>query len=192
VNWIVFDYGEVISKRTTALPRLAATFGVETTAFEPHYWARRDTYDRGGADLDYWSSIGDALGVPVDQSTSDDLTALDIEGWLHPEPESLELLAALDEAGSALALLSNAPVSFARVAERQDWARHFRATVFSGDFGCAKPDAEIFAALVSRLDANPGDCLFFDDRQVNVDGALAAGLRAHRWLGADPAWDRLA
>jgi putative hydrolase of the HAD superfamily len=113
------------------------------------------------------------------------LTSLDIEGWLHPEPAALKLLAALDEAGSALALLSNAPVSFARVAERQDWARHFLATVFSGDLGCAKPDAEIFAALVSRLDANPGDCLFFDDRQANVDAALEAGLWAHRWLGVD-------
>jgi putative hydrolase of the HAD superfamily len=190
-NWIIFDYGEVISTRTKAIPELAAILGVEPAVFEPQYWAKRDAYDRGCTDSAYWSAIGDALGVSVDQSTSDKLTAADIRGWLIPEPASLELLTDLDNAGISLALLSNAPASFARVAEQQDWARHFRATVFSGDLGCAKPDAEIFAALLEKLDAAPQDCLFFDDRQANVDGAVTVGLRAHRWLGVDTATAQL-
>jgi len=189
LNWVVFDYGEVISAKTKALPELAAILGVETAAFEPHYWAGRRAYDRGSSDLAYWSAIGDALGVRVDQSTSDKLTEADIQGWLVPEPATLELVESLAEAGVALALLSNAPTSFARVAEQQDWARHFRATLFSADLGCAKPDAEIFAKLLGKIGAAPGDCLFFDDRQDNVDGARAVGLRAHRWLGVDSATD---
>lgn len=187
MNWLVFDYGEVISKRTAALPALATELGVGLAEFEEQYWACRDAYDRGCSDLEYWGTLGKALGVDVDQSTSDTLTAMDIEGWLHTEPATIELLAALDEAGAALALLSNAPSSFGRVAEQQDWARHFRTLVFSGDLGCAKPDAEIFKALLGKLEAEPGDCLFFDDRQTNVDGALAVGIRAHRWLGVDTA-----
>ena len=184
-NWVVFDYGEVICRRTTALPALAAAFGVPAAEFEPQYWAHRDAYDRGASDLDYWGAIGDALGVRVDQSTSDTLTALDIEGWSSVEQASRELLAALDEAGAALALLSNAPSSFARFAERQDWARHFRVRVFSGDVGMAKPDADIFQLLLGRLGARPADCLFLDDRKSNVDGARAVGLRAHLWRGVD-------
>jgi putative hydrolase of the HAD superfamily len=187
MNWLIFDYGEVISKRTEALPALAKEIGVELDEFEKHYWACRDPYDRGCSDLEYWASVGKACGVDIDQSTSDALTAIDIEGWLHTEPATRELLAALDEAGVALALLSNAPSSFGRVAERQEWARHFRTLVFSGDLGCAKPDPEIFKILLDKLEAEPGDCLFFDDRQYNVDGALAVGIRAHRWLGVDTA-----
>jgi putative hydrolase of the HAD superfamily len=163
--------------------------GVETSIFEAQYWAQRDPYDRGLSDFEYWKSIADAAGVPLSQSTSDRLTSMDIEGWLSTDSATVEMLASLDEAGAALALLSNAPSSFARVAERQDWAKHFRVTVFSGDLGYAKPDAEIFASLLAKLDATApstraADCLFFDDRQVNVDGALAAGLRSQRWLGA--------
>jgi putative hydrolase of the HAD superfamily len=188
----VFDYGEVISTRTKAVPELAAILGVEPAVFEPRYWAQRDTYDRGCSDLAYWSAIGDALGMAVDQSTSDKLTAIDIQGWLIPDPASVDLLAELGDAGFPLALLSNAPTSFARIAERQDWARHFRATVFSGDLGHAKPDAEIFSALLAELGAKPDDCLFFDDRQANVDGAMAVGIQAHRWLGVDTARDQLA
>jgi len=192
VTWIVFDYGEVICGRTDALPELANTMGAALAEFEPLYWAHRDAYDRGASDLQYWGGIGDALGITVDQSTSDKLTAIDIEGWSHVEPASAELLAALDEAGARLALLSNAPASFARFAERQDWARHFRVRVFSGDVGVAKPDAAIFETLLARLAAQPGDCLFLDDRQSNVDGARAVGLRAHRWLGVEAAGELLA
>ncbi|GLY67372.1 HAD family hydrolase [Amycolatopsis taiwanensis] len=186
-NWIVFDYGEVICGRTTALPELAATMGVDLADFELHYWAHREAYDRGGSDLAYWSAIGAALGAHVDPSTSDALTEIDVRGWSRLEPAVLDLLATLNEAGAALALLSNAPVSFARFAERQEWAGHFRVRLFSGDVRVAKPDPEIFRLLLTRLGARAQDCLFFDDRQSNVDGARAVGLRAHRWLGVETA-----
>ncbi|WP_158884289.1 HAD-IA family hydrolase [Amycolatopsis anabasis] len=191
MNWVVFDYGEVISRRTAALPRLAAALGVELAEFEPHYWAQRDFYDRGAGDLEYWRAVAEPLGIPVSKSTSDTLTEIDIEGWSHVEPESAELLEALAEAGTALALLSNAPASFARFAERQDWIKPFRVRLFSADVGLAKPDAAIYQTLVSRLGAKPADCLFFDDRQYNVDGARAVGLRAHRWLGPSTAEEAL-
>nr|WP_208407189.1 HAD family phosphatase [Amycolatopsis granulosa] len=169
------------------MPELAATLGVPLGDFEPHYWRLRDGYDRGSSDLEYWGGIGAALGVAVDESTADTLTGIDIRGWSDVQPASLELVAGLSEAGVPLALLSNAPSSFARFAERQDWMRHFRVRVFSGDVGVAKPDPEIFELLVARLGVPAGDCVFFDDRQSNVDGARAAGLRAHRWDGAEAA-----
>lgn len=112
------------------------------------------------------------------------LTELDIEGWSHLEPSSLELLEALSEAGASLALLSNAPSSFGRWVEGQEFSKLFEVLLFSGDVKMAKPDAEIYRELLSRLDASPGDCLFLDDRQSNVDGAGEIGIRAHRWLGA--------
>ncbi|TNC26093.1 HAD-IA family hydrolase [Amycolatopsis alkalitolerans] len=186
-HWVVFDYGEVICGRTEAIPALASALGVGVAEFEPHYWSLRDRYDRGATDLEYWGAVGEALGVPVDESISDTLTRIDIEGWSRLEPASVELVSALAEAGAALALLSNAPASFARYAEKQDWARNFRVRLFSGDVGVAKPDAKIFELLLARLDAQAGECLFFDDRQSNVDGARAAGLRAHRWSGVDAA-----
>ncbi|MFD9896214.1 HAD family hydrolase [Amycolatopsis sp. NPDC059027] len=187
MNWIVFDYGDVLSRRTAALPKLAATLGVEAGRLEEHYWALREPYDRGCGDLEYWQSVGKALGVEVDEAKSEELTSIDVEGWSHLEPSSAELLDALGEAGAALALLSNAPSSFGRWARAQDWARHFRVTLFSGDLGCVKPDERIYRILLDRLGAAPADCLFFDDRKSNVDAAVALGIRAHVWDGADAA-----
>jgi putative hydrolase of the HAD superfamily len=191
VDWVVFDYGEVISTRTTALPDLARLVGAAPAEFETAYWRHRDAYDRGCPDVEFWRAIGRDLGIAVNRSTSDDLTELDIAGWSQTDPSTLRLLADLNNAGVPLALLSNAPVSFARFAEKQRWAAYFRERVFSGDVGVTKPDPRIFRTLVDRVGAQPQDCLFLDDRQGNVDGARSAGLRAECWLGADSAQELL-
>lgn len=187
MTWAVFDYGEVLCTRTEALPRLAARLGVSQERFESAYWAHRDAYDRGCSDEEYWSAVAASTGARLDGDAVADLTRLDIEGWSYLHPASAALLDELARDGAQLALLSNAPSSFARFAERQPWAEHFRVRVFSGDVGCAKPDAKIFELLAERLGARPSDCVFFDDREVNVTGARAAGLRAHLWQGADHA-----
>jgi putative hydrolase of the HAD superfamily len=190
-RWVVFDYGEVISHRTAALPALAATMCGDTepdvAAFERAYWAYRDAYDRGMPDLAYWQAIGGQLGFAVDEPTAAELTSVDVRGWLRLEAETVALVEQLHGIGVPLALLSNAPSAFGREVERQPWSGRFEHLMFSGDLGVAKPDAEIWAALLDLLDARPADCMFLDDRQVNVDGARAAGLAAMRWTGAQTA-----
>ncbi|HWO64987.1 MAG TPA: HAD-IA family hydrolase [Umezawaea sp.] len=187
--WIVFDYGEVISTRTAALPTLASMLGAPAERFDDVYWAARDAYDRGQSDLDYWQAIGDVLGTSVSPELAASLTEVDTEGWLQPDPESLALLEEL--ADLPLALLSNAPSSFGRAVEEQGWAKNFRHLVFSGDLGVAKPDPAIWEALARQLDTTPGDCVFFDDRQSNIDGAVEAGMGGVLWLGAVPAREQL-
>ena len=187
--WIVFDYGEVISTRTAALPTLASMLGAPAERFDDVYWAARDAYDRGQSDLDYWRAVGDVLGTPVSPELAASLTEVDTEGWLQPDPESLALLEEL--ADLPLALLSNAPSSFGRAVEEQGWAKNFRHLVFSGDLGVAKPDPAIWEALARQLETTPGECVFFDDRQSNIDGALEAGMGGVLWLGAVPAREQL-
>ncbi len=187
MNWIVFDYGNVLSKPNGELPKMAATLGAPLPEFERAYWEFRIPWDAGSSALEYWQAVGNSVGVPVDEARAEELTAIDVEGWGHLEPSSKELLEALSEAGAALALLSNAPTALGEWVRAQDWARHFRVTLFSGDVGCVKPDAEIYRLLLDRLGAAPADCLFFDDRQSNVDGAKALGIKAHLWHGAEAA-----
>ncbi|WP_028926451.1 HAD family hydrolase [Pseudonocardia acaciae] len=183
-NWVVFDYGGVISRHTEALPALAGRLGAGTDEFAAAYWAGRDLYDRGCTDLEYWRSIGAELGVDVDERTSAELTEIDIDGWLRTDEDTVALLAELADAGARLALLSNAPSSFGRVASRQPWTAHFRHLVFSGDLRLAKPDPQIWTALLADLRADAANCLFVDDRQTNVDGARRAGMHGRLWSSA--------
>ncbi|MBB3662982.1 putative hydrolase of the HAD superfamily [Prauserella sediminis] len=184
-GWVVFDYGEVLCRRTTALPELAGRLDVPPATFEPAYWAHRDPYDRGASDVAYWQAVADTVDTAVDVQAVHELTAIDARGWSQLDPDAERLVEALAESGRRLAVLSNAPASFARHAEQQPWTRHFEQLIFSGDVGMAKPDAEIYRLLVQRLGCAPGDCLFFDDRRRNVDAARMAGLRAEVWPGAE-------
>ena len=182
MRWIVFDFGEVISPRNPALPAIAARLGVSLEAFEAAYWDR-DAYDRGGSDAAYWALVGSSLGRTFDDDEVRELTALDNAGWLDdPVVETVALIEDLAALGVPLALLSNAPATFARLAEKMPWAEHFQHLVFSGDLGSAKPDAAIWRHVESVIGSS--DVLFFDDRQSNVDGALAAGWDARLWTSA--------
>lgn len=182
MRWIVFDFGEVISQRNPALPAMAARLGVSLERFESAYWDR-DAYDRGGSDADYWSSIGSSLGMTFDAAAVRELTALDNAGWLdEPVTATVALIDDLYSLGVPLALLSNAPVTFARLAEKEPWAKHFQHLVFSGDLGYAKPDAAIWTHVESVIGSS--DVIFFDDRASNVEGALAAGWDARLWTSA--------
>ena len=187
MTWVVFDYGEVISRRTTALPTLASMLGVVGDGFEQAYFAERTAYDRGCTDREFWRAVGGHFGIEPDEALVDELTGHDAVGWLHTDPEALRLVEDLDEAGVPLALLSNAPSSFGRAAEQQSWARHFRHLVFSGDLELVKPDAGIYRVLLEELGARPGECRFFDDRPDNVEAAIRAGLHATTWQGAEAA-----
>lgn len=116
-RWVVFDYGEVISRRTAALPAMAEMFGVPAEEFEPAYFAERESYDWGRPERDHWRAVGSRLGVEVDAQLARELTRIDNEGWLDTDPESLRLLDELDSRSVPLALLSNAPAAFGRAAE---------------------------------------------------------------------------
>jgi phosphoserine phosphatase len=64
-------------------------------------------------------------------------------------------------------------------------ADRFDAIVVSGDLGRGKPDPAIFVHAVRALGGEPGDAVMVGDNLAkDIDGALAAGLRAV-WLNRD-------
>ena len=56
----------------------------------------------------------------------------------------------------------------------------------SCEFAAAKPDRRAYRGLTTRLGIDPADAYFIDDKKANVDGALAAGLRAHHYTSYPP------
>ncbi|MGH3095098.1 MAG: HAD family hydrolase [Streptosporangiales bacterium] len=191
VRWVVFDYGEVLSEPTVEVPNLAALAGAEGAAFSAAYWAERETYDRGLDGAEYWRRVAAYSAGSVDTQTAAKLTDLDTQGWARTVAESLTLVRELHAAGVPMALLSNAPATFARYLERQDWIALFDHLIVSGDLGYAKPDAAIWAELISRLGVPAAEVLFLDDKPTNVAGAREAGLQAEVWPGATSIRPRL-
>ena len=55
---------------------------------------------------------------------------------------------------------------------------------YAADLGAAKPDMAFFRAIEGRTGRPSEDHFMLDDRQNNVDGALAAGWSAGLWDGS--------
>ncbi len=54
----------------------------------------------------------------------------------------------------------------------------FTRTYLSYLLDMVKPDREIFEHIVGDLACAPSEIIYFDDNQMNVDAAVAAGLTA--------------
>lgn len=50
--------------------------------------------------------------------------------------------------------------------------------VVSSDVHLIKPDAAIYHCLCERFNLSPEECVFADDKQPNVEGARAVGMKA--------------
>jgi FMN phosphatase YigB (HAD superfamily) len=55
---------------------------------------------------------------------------------------------------------------------------YFEIIVSSGDIGFAKPEPEAYEITAQMLGVRLDECVFIDDRQPYVDGALAVGMES--------------
>lgn len=60
----------------------------------------------------------------------------------------------------------------------------FDGVFLSHEMRLAKPDAQIYREVVKALEAEPEDCWFVDDAQMNVEAARREGLQAE-WLNVE-------
>lgn len=81
------------------------------------------------------------------------------------------------------AILSN---SFVGAREREERLYGFGdmcdVLVYSHEEGVAKPDPALYRIVCDRLGCPPGRCVLVDDTQPCIDGALAVGMQAVRFI----------
>lgn len=63
----------------------------------------------------------------------------------------------------------------------------FDTLVCAGDYAKSKPDPEPFLMAAQRLGVAPESCLVFEDTQMGIDAAKAAGMA---WVLVPPRWQR--
>jgi HAD superfamily hydrolase (TIGR01509 family) len=63
----------------------------------------------------------------------------------------------------------------------------FDTMVCAGDYTKSKPDPEAFLLAATRLGAAPQDCLVFEDTEMGIQAARAAGMAS---VKVPPPWER--
>lgn len=81
-----------------------------------------------------------------------------------------------------LYVASNASASLLTELLHQDGFDGIFTRVFvSSEMGVIKPQPEFYAKLLSSVDVPAGEILFVDDRDPNVDAAIAAGMQGYHY-----------
>lgn len=184
IRLVVFDMDDVLLRYDVEARRAAmgALAGLTASDIERLVWASgiEDASDAGRLTPDaYLASIEAALKVPFGRPE-----------WFRTRALAMTLdggvvdLAARVGQRTALALLTN---------NGHIMKEHFDALVpelralfgtamhVAAEFGTKKPDPAIYARLAALHGVAPREALMIDDKIANVEGARAAGMRAHHF-----------
>ncbi len=92
----------------------------------------------------------------------------------------------LKSRGVKTACLSNGTDEFTReLIVKHGLIDLFDAVVLSAEIGVAKPHKGIYEHTLSQLSVGADEAIFIDDRQKNVDGANACGIRGVLFTDTD-------
>jgi putative hydrolase of the HAD superfamily len=179
---VVFDYGEVISYSPSEADRqaLLAIAQVPEDVFWPPYWSHRDALDGGTLSIrDYWLEIARAAGVEFSESRIQQLWIADYRSWLSVNADTYEILLALRDGGTRIALLSNAGYDFGGFFRNGPMGSLFERVFVSAEMGLLKPDQAIYREVLDELGIDADDMIFIDNKAVNISGAAEVGIEGH-------------
>jgi putative hydrolase of the HAD superfamily len=189
IKGVVFDYGRVISndQPKDTMKKMAALAGIDVNRFESLLWKNRAEFDRGSIrGKEYYRSLLKTADVNLDDDSLQKMLEIDINSWRSVNPETFKFIEDLKALGMKIAILSNMPHDFL------DMKFHCLDVftlpdifVFSCHTGWIKPEKEIYTILIDKCGLLPEELVFFDDIQINIDGALAAGMHGFLWTSAE-------
>lgn len=105
---------------------------------------------------------------------------------MFPMDYNVRLLPALRKQGFSLYYLSNFHLdTFEMVKNDYFFFRHFDGGVISSEVKMSKPDIKIYKLLLDKYGLKAGECLFIDDVDENVQGALKAGMKGLVTYGSE-------
>lgn len=103
----------------------------------------------------------------------------------HSYDDSVDIMLDLIQQGRDVTMLTNfAADTFKQARDMFPFLKVPRGVTVSGEIGLIKPDREIYDVHAASFGLDPAACLFIDDSQKNVDGAIAAGWQAVHFTGA--------
>ena len=180
IRAVILDYGDVISLPADpdVIRSMAQLFGLTENRFREIYGSFRLEYDRGSySAVEYWQHIARAAGREVTADQIVELRRADVAMWARLNPDILLWAERLRAAGYKTAVLSNMHDDMVQhIRSNGDWAKRFDSLTLSSAIGMAKPDSDIFEYCLKSLGVSAEEALFIDDREINIEGALRAGI----------------
>lgn len=183
VKAVLFDYGMVLTgpPDPSAWARMRSITGLSEDRFHQGYWAHRHAYDRGDLNAEsFWNkAVSGETSVLLTPDQLAGLIVADVDYWSTLNPPMLAWLQRLQQSGIPTGILSNMPDSMeVGLRARHAWIESFQHHTWSHAVNLAKPEPAIYLHAAQGLQTPAENILFIDDKQENIDAALAAGMQA--------------
>jgi putative hydrolase of the HAD superfamily len=126
--------------------------------------------------IDFMQGVIGDLGIDADPEELLDYTC----SMMAVDDAVLSMVKRLKSSGRyKLGVISNNSFEWsAHAKETLGLSKYFDVWVVSCDVSLAKPEPDIYEYSIDKLGMKPGDCVFIDDKQVNIDSSSKLGMRA--------------
>jgi putative hydrolase of the HAD superfamily len=182
IKAIIFDVGGVITKDFPGFKILAEKLGIDYNLIV-RVWKENETEIHK-----HKMTTEDFLNI-VKEKTK--LNADIVGTWEKIYSENLELdqdvLKIIENLKGKykLAIISNVSELHARLKRGMEFYSHFDAAILSHEVGAIKPQKEIFAHALKKLNLRAYECIFIDDKAENIAAAKALGFTAINFKNAE-------
>lgn len=92
--------------------------------------------------------------------------------------EVIDLVKALKALGYKLAILSNTIKIHADINKKAGLYKEFPLLILSYEVGLRKPDPQIFKLALEKLETEPEETIYIDDKEENVEAARNMGINS--------------
>ena len=182
IRALILDYGGVISQPQNRknVDNILQWLQLDYDGFMQVYYDLRVGYDSGQlSGQGYWGKVLQHYGLDPNGFDLSRIIQEDVNSWTHLNQVMLQYLGENRGRIPKLAMISNMVDDTLVLMRRQyKWLDLFDELVFSCELGVNKPEKEIYEICLQRLMISPGECLFVDDSQRNVNGAVEVGMHA--------------
>ncbi|MFP4380467.1 MAG: HAD family hydrolase [Candidatus Sumerlaeia bacterium] len=190
VKNVVFDAGGVLVEwNTDRVLRQVFGDGEDLNRIKSCVYLHDDwhEFDRGGIDAgDLVENCSGRLGC--EPAKMEELLQVTLESLL-PIQGTLEIMDRLKQRDILMYMLSNMPApTFDYLQDKGPYWEKLDGHVISAHVGLIKPHAEIYEHLLGKFQLAGEETVFFDDLEVNIEGARRVGIRGILFENPEQAW----
>lgn len=186
VDTVIFDIGSVLSEPKGGKELIKKKYHnkfneTQLDCFVKSYYDKLEDYETASifnAKKLYQSFLTD----DIKQYSDDIFEILALSGDAYDYTDSM--IKELKNKGYKLYYLSNWHKSGFELMKQKGKFKYldqFDGGLVSYDVGCQKPDPKIYQLLIDRFKLNPHTCIFFDDREENIEAAKKIGFKAEQF-----------
>jgi putative hydrolase of the HAD superfamily len=177
IKSVIFDWGGVLIDNPAPglMQYCSRALGVSSEDYEKVHEMFSPDFQKGFINEDtFWKRVCGELNVTVPLIRSLWIDAF--RGVYYPRKEMFGLVASLQNAGYKTAILSNTEAPAMACFNKAGY-EIFDAAVFSCEVACVKPERRIYEITLQKLECQPNESVFIDDKPEYINGARQVGIK---------------